>query len=415
MTVLFANLAKSELAAGIGTGDTTITVQTGDGAKFPAPTGVEWFPVVLQRKSNYNDVEIARATARSADTITITRAQEGTAALTFVAGDIVDLRLTAAAIAAIDADKLDGQEGSFYRNASNLNAGILPAARFNDTSHGNRGGGSLHAAATVSAAGFMSASDKTKLDGIEAGAEVNVGTNLGQSLAATTVTVTSSTGTNVQIAGAGGGNAGVMTNADKTKLDGIEAGAEVNVGTNLGRSLAVSSVTVTSSTGTNTTIPAATGSVAGVMSSADKTKLDGIEAGAEVNVGTNLGQNRNATSYTVTSSTGNNTTLLAVNTTNAGVMTAADKTKLDSIETGAQVNVAHNLGQTLAASTVTVTITNGNNTVLPAATASLAGVLSAADKVKINALGSMANRDVTISTADPSGGVDGDIWLKYIP
>lgn len=30
---------------------------------------------------------------------------------------------------AADSDKLDGQDGSYYRNASNLNAGTVPAAR----------------------------------------------------------------------------------------------------------------------------------------------------------------------------------------------------------------------------------------------------------------------------------------------
>ena len=39
--------------------------------------------------------------------------------------------------------------------------------------HGNRGGGLLHDVATGALNGFMSAADKTKLDGIEAGAEVN--------------------------------------------------------------------------------------------------------------------------------------------------------------------------------------------------------------------------------------------------
>lgn len=37
-----------------------------------------------------------------------------------------------------------------------------------NTQHGSRGGGSLHAAATTSTAGFMSAADKTKLDGLPA-------------------------------------------------------------------------------------------------------------------------------------------------------------------------------------------------------------------------------------------------------
>lgn len=69
-----------------------------------------------------------------------------------------------------DADLLDGQHGSFYQSASNLNAGTLPAARFNDTAHGARAGGSTHAAATTTVNGFMASTDKMKLDGVETGA-----------------------------------------------------------------------------------------------------------------------------------------------------------------------------------------------------------------------------------------------------
>lgn len=39
-----------------------------------------------------------------------------------------------------------------------------------DTLHGTRGGGAQHSVATISANGFMSGTDKTKLDGIDAGA-----------------------------------------------------------------------------------------------------------------------------------------------------------------------------------------------------------------------------------------------------
>lgn len=61
-------------------------------------------------------------------------------------------------------------------NASNISSGTLPAGRFNDTTHGARAGGTLHAAATTTTAGFMSSADKTKLDGIAAGATDNTGT-----------------------------------------------------------------------------------------------------------------------------------------------------------------------------------------------------------------------------------------------
>lgn len=70
--------------------------------------------------------------------------------------------------------------------------------------------------------------------------------------------------------------------AAKTKLDGIEAGAQVNVGTDL--SYTASSRLLASSTGADVTLPLATTSAAGLLSGADKTKLDGIEAGAEANV-----------------------------------------------------------------------------------------------------------------------------------
>lgn len=58
-----------------------------------------------------------------------------------------------------------GQFGSYYLDLNNATNTLL-TANFNDASHGNRSGGSLHTAATESAAGFMSAADKTKLDGL---------------------------------------------------------------------------------------------------------------------------------------------------------------------------------------------------------------------------------------------------------
>ena len=58
-------------------------------------------------------------------------------------------------------------------SAADLTAGTLPAARFDDTAHGARAGGTLHAnVVAAGAAGFMSGADKTKLDGI-------TGTNTG--------------------------------------------------------------------------------------------------------------------------------------------------------------------------------------------------------------------------------------------
>jgi hypothetical protein len=88
------NNGVSRLAGNIAAADTTLSVTPGDGSKFPAITGSEWFPCTLVRASD-NAIEIVKVTTRSIDTFTITRAQEGTAALALVAGDRVELRLTA--------------------------------------------------------------------------------------------------------------------------------------------------------------------------------------------------------------------------------------------------------------------------------------------------------------------------------
>jgi len=85
----------------------------------------------------------------------------------------------------------------------------------------------------------------------------------------TTVDVNSNTGTNATIPAAIATTAaGLLTGADKAKLDGIEAAAEVNVDTDLSKTVGASTVTIESSTGTNTEIPAVTGSLAGVLAAA---------------------------------------------------------------------------------------------------------------------------------------------------
>jgi hypothetical protein len=62
-------------------------------------------------------------------------------------------------------------------------------------------------------------------------------TNLARTLAPTTVTVTSDTGTDAVIPSADATNAGVLVSADKVKLDGIEALADVTDVGNIGSSI----------------------------------------------------------------------------------------------------------------------------------------------------------------------------------
>jgi hypothetical protein len=157
-------------------------------------------------------------------------------------------------------------------------------------------------------------------------------------------------------------------------LDGSNAGA-TDGGTDLTVSRTNVAVTVLSSTGEDAILPAANGSNAGVMTAAQFSKLEGIEAGAEVNPtgseivtaidtalgntdwqqsggsgATNLGASYSATEVTVTSDTGTDVALVAADADSAGIMTSTMFSKLNGIEAGAEVN--HTLSEALAAYSV---------------------------------------------------------------
>lgn len=134
---------------------------------------------------------------------------------------------------------------------------------------------------------------------------------------ASTRVIASSTGTDATLTEVvAAGDSGLMTGADKTKLDGIATGAEVNVDTDL--SYTASTRVLASSTGTNATLPevVAAGD-SGLMTGADKTKLDGIATGA-TNV-TNNNQLTNGAGYITATVTGDftvDTSTLKVDSTN---------------------------------------------------------------------------------------------------
>lgn len=97
--ILFTNFAFSQLSVGINASATTIVVELGHGARFPAPTAGDYFYVTLENASLAR--EIVKVTARTSDTLTVVRAQDGTTALSWLAGDTVALRLNAAALSTV--------------------------------------------------------------------------------------------------------------------------------------------------------------------------------------------------------------------------------------------------------------------------------------------------------------------------
>jgi len=118
-------------------------------------------------------------------------------------------------------------------------------------------------AATTGAAGSMSAADKLKLDGIAVGAQ-----------SGTVTSVSATAGTGISVTGSPITTSGTLTITNTAP----------NVTTNLSTTTSATTLTVVSSDGTNAVLPAATTTVAGVLTGANKLKLDGIAAGANAYV-----------------------------------------------------------------------------------------------------------------------------------
>ena len=193
---------------------------------------------------------------------------------------------------------------------------------------------------------------------------------------------------------------------------------------------------------TNTTYSVATSSSNGLMSSGDKSKLDGIASGANKTTvdsalsssSTNPVQNKVVNSALAGKAASNHTHSVA-STGAAGFMSTSDKTKLDGIAAGANKYThpsytARNsglykmtvdaTGHVSAVSAVTkADITalgipgQDTNTTYNAATTSTAGLMSASDKTKLDGIANSANNYVHPTSAGykhiPSGGVSGQI------
>lgn len=106
--VQFANNAVSRLAANITAAATSISLTPGEGAKFPSLSAGQYFMGTLVKSDG--TVEVVKVTARSGDTLTVTRAAESVGgtqtAYAFSAGDRFEHRLTSGVLAS-ELDRLD--------------------------------------------------------------------------------------------------------------------------------------------------------------------------------------------------------------------------------------------------------------------------------------------------------------------
>ena len=94
MGVKVTNNAYGTLSAGIASGDTTITLDGGQGARFPTLGAGDYFYATLVDTAN--NIEVVKVTARSSDSMTVVRGQDNTTAKAYAIGDRFELRPTAA-------------------------------------------------------------------------------------------------------------------------------------------------------------------------------------------------------------------------------------------------------------------------------------------------------------------------------
>jgi len=123
--IVFENNATSTLAGSITNVATTASLSAGTGALFPNPVTADGDYFVLTFTDQATGIlnEIVHVTARSGDVITMTRAQEGTTALAWTAGDLATMLITAGTAEAFlqDADLSTGA-GVFLVDAGTANA-----------------------------------------------------------------------------------------------------------------------------------------------------------------------------------------------------------------------------------------------------------------------------------------------------
>lgn len=211
------------------------------------------------------------------------------------------------------------------------------------------------------------------------------------------------------------------TTAEKTKLAGIEAGANnytlpTATASALGGIKVGANLAIDSSTGVlSGDYSAASSSAAGLMSAADKTKLDGIEAGATaITVDSAISSSstnpvENQAIYTALAGKVDTETGKGLSTND---YTDTEKTKLAGIEAG-----ANNYSLPTAAAGTLGGVKVGSNLAIDAngvlsgnysnASSSAAGLMSAADKTALD-----AKPDVYVQSTQPSGLKAGDIWFQ---
>lgn len=203
--------------------------------------------------------------------------------------------------------------------------------------------------------------------------------------------------------------AGVLSAADKTKVDRITGTNHVisqTTTTATSRVITITGINPTDNKAVSSsiTLPEVSETQAGLASASDKKTLNAIKTLGRsshlkdddcwTRTASNVAINFNCTDVSGNSKdtdakSEHSVNIGAASSTLAGVMTSTDKTELDRITTanfalGAVTPAASSVAIAATKTTISTGVSAANNITLPAATASVAGVMTAADKVKLD-------------------------------
>ena len=201
MGIKFSNLASTTLSSGISNTATTITVA--DGSLFPTLGSGDFFFATLD--SPPDSVEIVKVTARSGNTLTVVRAQDGTAASTHPAGEIIALRVTAGALNTI-VDEITVQINAVIDSApgalntlNELASALGDDANFSTTVTNSLAAKLPLAGGTMSGALNMGSQNITNAGTIGSGAITSIGGAAGRYVAFDAINTINAAGTEVAI------------------------------------------------------------------------------------------------------------------------------------------------------------------------------------------------------------------------
>lgn len=156
------NNAISTLSAGISTSDTTIFVQPGHGGRYPTIVAPDFCFCTLEDASGNIEIVKVTAHAAAAAAFTVVRAQQGTAAVAYIIGDLFEQRLTATEATAWEAD-IDNLELTRARKAGDTYTGT----------HDFSGATAVALPANTSI-GSVSATEISYIDGLTSNAQAQI-------------------------------------------------------------------------------------------------------------------------------------------------------------------------------------------------------------------------------------------------